>query len=174
MFLFICSLGNDLAGLVVGLAFPQNGWKDCSHNIEKVDEWKIRATAMPANGVLGPLDVGKTIAFRLLEPGSFNWVVGAVTARDLWNHHEYLIKSNSHVFLTRHKFSCKGDFTKAWGPTRELGNDDIIELRRTVEYLIWGIHGSDEILGRVNVHSSKEVVPVIGLSTNGVCEIVSI
>jgi len=167
-------LGGDLGGLVMALAFPENGWKDCSHNIARVDEWKIRATSMPANGVLGPLDVGKSIAFRLLEPGSFNWVVGAVTARDMWNHHEYLIKSSSHVFLTRGKFSCRGDFSNSWGPSRELGNDDVIELRRTKVNLIWGIHGSDEILGQVDVHPSKEVVPVIGLSTNGVCEIVSI
>jgi len=129
---------------------------------------------MPANGVLEPLSVGQSITFRLETHGAFNWVIGAVTDRENWNHEEYLIKGESHCFVTRSKFSLQGDhFTIAKYPERTLGNSDVVTLKRSANKLIFSVVG-EETLGEIYVNDEKEVVPVIGLSTGGVCEIVSL
>jgi len=165
--------GTDLTELILQMTFPNNGWNEVNRNVEQLDEWRIRAVGMPANGVLEPLTVGQSITFRLEEPGAFNWVIGAVTKRATWNHEEYLIKGKSHCFVTRSKFSLEGeDFKVAKYPERTLGNSDVVTLTRAHKKLIFSVVG-DDVLGEIFVEDAKEVVPVIGLSTGGVCEIVS-
>lgn len=155
------------------MTFPNNGWNEVNRNVEQLDEWRIRAVGMPANGVLEPLVVGQSITFRLEQPGAFNWVIGAVTQRESWNHEEYLIKGKSHCFVTRSKFSLEGeDFKVGKYPERTLGNSDIVTLTRSPQKLVFSVVG-EEVLGEILVDDAKEVVPVIGLSTGGVCEIVS-
>jgi len=166
--------GRDLARLILRLTFPNNGWNEVNRNVEQLDEWRIRAVGMPANGVLEPLVIGQSITFRLEQAGAFNWVIGAVTQRESWNHEEYLIKGKSHCFVTRSKFSLEGqDFKVAKLPARDLGNSDIVTLSRSEDKLTFSVVG-DEVLGEILVDKEKEVVPVIGLSTGGVCEIVSL
>lgn len=168
------TMGTDLANLILKMTFPFNGWHQVSKTVEQVDEWRIRASGMPANGILEPIQVGQSITFRLVKQGAFNWVIGAMTHIQDWNYEEYLIKGRSHVFLTRSKFSLNGDFTVAKNPSRDLANSDTVTLSRANGKLLWHILNEEESFGEVYVDDDREVVPVIGLSTNGVCEIVEL
>jgi hypothetical protein len=172
--LLMKQMGPDLTKIILEMTFAKNGWDTLSSTVNQLDEWRIEAHGMPANGVLRPLPLNQSITFRLETYGVFNWVIGAVTTDSNWNLEEYLITADSHVFLTRQKFSAKGDFEVAKYPIRPLSNEDIVTVKRTNGKFIYSVEGLNETLGEVFVENSKLVTPVIGLSTNGICEIISI
>ena len=47
-------------------------------------------------------------------------MIGAISQRDTLNIHKYLVHGQSHVFLTRKKFSMSGDFSPQKDPVKEL------------------------------------------------------
>lgn len=171
----IPKVGSDLARLICEFTFPTNGWDEVSSTVEQLDEWRIQASRMPANGVLEPIGVGESVTFKLERAGSFNWVIGAKTTGGPnceWTAEDYLIKAKSHVFLTRSKFSLNGNFRIEKYPVRDLDNDDTVSLTRKSGKLIWSVANMKETFGEVNVSDDQTITPVIGLSTGGVCEIV--